>query len=177
MTTKSFWHKGYFLDNFTYLIESTPCERVIKSSQLVHYSDSIKDLFPDDHKMLEKFNAESYIGAPFHDANGDVIGSIAFLHTKPILMVDDVTLVLRTVKSRAESELYRLKREFELTNREHQLRGLINGVKDLLINLNQKGQIEMLNATAEAWLGISVAAQEKRRRSHPSSRNLAGLSF
>jgi len=163
MTTKSFWHKGNFLDNITYLIEATPCERVIKSSQLVHYSDHIKDLFPDDHKMLETFKAESYVGAPLHDVEGQIIGSIAILHSKPVPMVDDVTLLLKIVKSRAESELYRVKREFELTNRENQLRGVINGVKDLLINLNEKGQIEMLNATAESWLGFSVSADEKKR--------------
>jgi transcriptional regulator with GAF, ATPase, and Fis domain len=163
MTTKSFWHKGNFLDNFSYLIEATPCERVIKSSQLVHYSDSIKDLFPDDHKMLETFNAESYIGAPLHDAKGQVIGSIAILHSKPFPMVDHVTLMLKIVKSRAESELYRVKREYELTNRENQLRAVINGVKDLLINLNERGQIEMLNATAESWLGFSVSVHEKKQ--------------
>jgi transcriptional regulator with GAF, ATPase, and Fis domain len=163
MTTKSFWHQGHYLDNFTYLIEATPCEQVIKSSDLVHYSDSIRDLFPDDHKMLEKFESESYIGAPLHDTKGDVIGSIAFLHSKPIPVTDDVTLVLKIVKSRAESELYRLRRELELRNREYQLRGLINGMQDLLINLNKKGQIEMLNATAESWLGISVCTSEKKQ--------------
>ena len=163
MTTKSFWHQGHYLDNFTYLIEATPCEQVIKSSDLVHYSDSIRDLFPDDHKMLEKFESESYIGAPLHDTKGEVIGSIAFLHSKPIPVTDDVTLVLKIVKSRAESELYRLRRELELRNREYQLRGLINGMQDLLINLNKKGQIEMLNATAESWLGISVCTSEKKQ--------------
>ena len=163
MTTKSFWHKGHFLDNFSYLIEATPCERVIKSSQLVHYSDSIKDLFPGDHKMLQTFNAESYVGAPLHGVKGQIIGSIAILYSQPVAMVDDVTLVLKIVKSRAESELYRVKREFELTNREYQLRGVINGVKDLLINLNEKGQIEMLNATAESWLGFSVTTHEKKQ--------------
>jgi transcriptional regulator with GAF, ATPase, and Fis domain len=163
MTTKSFWHKGHFLDNITYLIEATPCERVIKSSDVVHYSHSIRELFPHDHKMLETFNAESYMGAPLHDAKGQIIGSIAFLHSKPIADIESVATLLKVVKSRSESELYRLRKEFELINREHQLRGLINGVKDLLINLNEKGQIEMLNATAESWLGVSANAQDKKR--------------
>ena len=162
MTTKSFWHKGHFVDNITYLIEATPCEGVIKSSQMVHYSDRIRDLFPDDHKMLETFNAESYVGAPLHDTHGEVIGSIAFLHSQPMPVADDIATVLKIVKSRAESELLRLKREFELTNREYLLRGVINGVKDLLINLNKKGQVEMLNATAEALLGFSVASERKK---------------
>jgi transcriptional regulator with GAF, ATPase, and Fis domain len=163
MTTKAFWHRGHFVDNISYLIEATPCERVIKSSGLVHYSENIRDLFPDDHKMLEKFSGESYVGAPLHDATGDIIGSIAFLHSKPVPLTDDVALIVKIVKSRAESELFRLKRELELNNRENQLRGLINGVQDLLINLNEKGQIEMLNATAESWLGISISSYQKKQ--------------
>jgi transcriptional regulator with GAF, ATPase, and Fis domain len=163
MSTKAFWHLGHFVDNISYLIEATPCERVIKSSALVHYSENIKDLFPDDHKMLEKFNGESYIGAPLHDAKGNIIGSLAFLHSKPVALTDDVALIVKIVKPRAESELYRLRRELELKNRENQLRGLINGVQDLLINLNEKGQIEMLNATAESWLGISISPDSKKQ--------------
>ncbi|HMG91770.1 MAG TPA: hypothetical protein VK589_17045 [Chryseolinea sp.] len=29
MTTKAFWHLGHYLDNFSYLIQAPPCERVI----------------------------------------------------------------------------------------------------------------------------------------------------
>ena len=58
MTTKSFWHSGRYMDNFTYLIQGAPCERAIKSPDLVHYSNRIRDHFPSNHKMLAKFNGE-----------------------------------------------------------------------------------------------------------------------
>ena len=163
MTTKSFWHLGQYLDNFSYLIEATPCEQVIKSSDLVHYSDSIKDLFPEAHKMLEKFKGESYIGAPLHNVKGEVIGSIALLYSEPGSVTEDATSVLKIVKSRTESELCRLRHESELRNREYQLRGLINGMQELLINLNKKGQIVMLNAAAESLLGIPFSTSEKKQ--------------
>ncbi len=90
-------------------------------------------------------------------------GALHCFTVSQVSVTEDVTLVLKIVKSRAESELYRLRRESELRNREYQLRGLINGMQDLLINLNKKGQIEMLNATAESWLGISISTSEKKQ--------------
>jgi formate hydrogenlyase transcriptional activator len=47
-----------------------------------------------------------------------------------------------------------LRREKEILQRENQLRGLINGVQDLLINLDHRGKIVMLNAVAETTLEI-----------------------
>lgn len=156
MTTKAFWQSGNYLTNFTYLIAGTPCEDVIHSGHPVHYSDSIRELFPDDHKMLSKFSAESYTGAALHDDKGSVIGSLAFLNCRVVPDTDDINYILSVIKTRAEAEMQRLRKELEIIDREYQLRGLINGVQDLLINLNHKGQIIMMNATAEATLGLTL---------------------
>ncbi|MBL7844301.1 MAG: sigma 54-interacting transcriptional regulator [Cyclobacteriaceae bacterium] len=155
MTTMAFFHSGHYVTNFTYLIDGTPCEKVINSQVIVHYSEKIYDLFPSDHKMLNKFKGESYAGAALHDDNGEVIGSIALMNSKPLELTEDISTVIKIIKSRAEAELQRLKREREIIQRENLLRGLINGVQDLLINLNQKGQIVMLNSTAESMLGLA----------------------
>jgi transcriptional regulator with GAF, ATPase, and Fis domain len=168
MTTMAFWHSGHYVNNFTYLIDGTPCEQVINSSRIVHYSEKIYDLFPRDHKMLNKYKGESYIGASLHDDNGEVIGSLALMNGRPQELSDEIELIIKTIKSRAEAELQRLRREQEIRQRENQMRGLINGVQELLINLNQKGQIIMLNATAEAILGI----EEKKSGNYPISRFL-----
>ncbi|MCU0397840.1 MAG: sigma 54-interacting transcriptional regulator [Cyclobacteriaceae bacterium] len=168
MTTMAFWHSGHYVNNFTYLIDGTPCEQVINSSRIVHYSEKIYDLFPRDHKMLNKYKGESYIGASLHDDNGEVIGSLALMNGKPQELTEEIELIIKTIKSRAEAELQRLRREQEIRQRENQMRGLINGVQELLINLNQKGQIIMLNATAEAILGI----EENKSGNYPISRFL-----
>jgi GAF domain-containing protein len=136
MTTMAFWHSGHYVNNFTYLIDGTPCEQVINSSQIVHYSEKIYDLFPRDHKMLNKYKGESYIGASLHDDNGEVIGSLALMNGKPQELTEEIELIIKTIKSRAEAELQRLRREQEIRQRENQMRGLINGVQELLINLN-----------------------------------------
>jgi transcriptional regulator with GAF, ATPase, and Fis domain len=154
MTTMAFVHHGNYLTNFTYLLDNTPCERVINSGKLVHYAERLIDLFPLDLKMLSKFKSESYVGSSLHDVNGEVIGNIAILDSKPIAVTDDISTIIRIIKSRAEAELQRLRREKEILQRENQLRGLINGVQDLLINLDHRGKIVMLNAVAETTLEI-----------------------
>lgn len=154
MTTLSFVHGDHFLPSFTYLLDNTPCEKVINSARVIHYAERLQELFPLDHKMLSKFNGESYVGASLHDTNGEVIGNVAILNGKPLPVTDDIDIILTIIKSRAEAELQRLKREREILNRESQLRGLINGVQDLLINLDHHGRIVMLNSEAESSLGI-----------------------
>lgn len=154
METIAFYHKGTCMHNMTYLIEDTPCESIIHSDELVHYPRCIQDLFPASHAMLAKFSSESYVGASLHDASGDVIGSLVVLHSEPLLLTDAVHTILLTIKSRAESELKRLRTEREIRVRQNQLVGLINGVQDLLINLNRHGQILMANVTAESLLQV-----------------------
>lgn len=154
MTTMAFIHNGHYRPGFTYLLDNTPCERVINSSTLVHYSERLLELFPSDYEMLRELKGESYVGASLHDVNGDVIGNLAILDDKPMFVTDDITTIIKLIKSRAESELQRLRREKEILNREYQLRGLINSMQDLLINLDHFGKIVMLNAVAESMLNI-----------------------
>lgn len=156
MTTMAFVHDGNYLSNFTYLLDDTPCERVINSSTLVHYSERIVDLFPRDQEMFTKFSGESYVGSSLHDVNGEVIGNVAILDSKPIHVTDDIIVIVKIIKSRAEAELQRLRREKEILQRENQLRGLINGVQDLLINLDHHGKIIMLNTVAESTLEVDA---------------------
>lgn len=160
MTTLAFMHRRNYLPSFTYLLDNTPCERVINSATLVHYSERIVDLFPRDEDMLSKFRGESYVGSALHDANGAVIGNLAILDTKPIAVTDDITTIIKIIKSRAEAELQRLRKEKAILQQENLLRGLINGVKDLLINLDHQGKIVMLNAEAESTLNVAGGATD-----------------
>ncbi|HTF20060.1 MAG TPA: sigma 54-interacting transcriptional regulator, partial [Chryseolinea sp.] len=158
MSTMTFLHKGTYMTNMSYLIEGTPCEAIVQSREMVHYPRCIRDLFPSNHSMLARFSSESYVGASLQDASGAVIGSVAILRSQPIPLTDAIHHILSIIKSRTESELVRFKREREVRARENQLIGLINGVQDLLINVNQRGQILMANATAESQLQIDSSS-------------------
>jgi transcriptional regulator with GAF, ATPase, and Fis domain len=156
MTTLAFIYSGDYRPDFTYLLDGTPCEQVINSSTFVHYSDRLVELFPVDHNMLASFNSESYVGLSLRDPQGNVIGNLAILDSKPIKITANIEAVFKIIKSRVESELYRVRREKEILRRENQLRGLINGVQDLLINMDHRGKILMLNTVAESALGADT---------------------
>lgn len=158
MSTLAFLHKGAYMNNMSYLIEGTPCEEIVQSHEMVHYPRAIRELFPSDHSMLAKFSSESYVGASLCDNSGSVIGSVAILHSRPVLLDEAIHYMLTTIKSRSESELVRFKKEREIRVRENQLLGLINGVQDLLINLNQRGQVVMVNAIAESHLQLDSSS-------------------
>jgi len=158
MSTMVFLHKGAYMNHMTYLIEGTPCEAIVRSPEVVHYPRRMRELFPDKHTMMSRFASESYVGASLHDNAGCVIGSVAILHSQPVALTDAIHHMLKTIKSRTESELMRFKREREVRTRENQLIGLINGVQDMLINLNQHGQIMMANATAESLLQVDSSS-------------------
>lgn len=158
MSTLAFLHKGAYMNNMSYLIEGTPCEEIVQSHEMVHYPRAIRELFPSDHSMLAKFSSESYVGASLCDNSGSVIGSVAILHSQPVLLDEAIHYMLTTIKSRSESELVRFKKEREIRVRENQLLGLINGVQDLLINLNQRGQVVMVNAIAESHLQLDSSS-------------------
>ncbi|MGC3943135.1 MAG: sigma 54-interacting transcriptional regulator [Chryseolinea sp.] len=158
MSTLAFLHKGRYMNNMSYLIDGTPCEQIVLSHETVHYPRAIRELFPIEHSMMAKFSSESYVGASLCDNGGSVIGSVAILHSQPLLLDEAIHYMLSTIKSRSESELVRFRREREIRIRENQLLGLINGVQDLLINLNQRGQIVMANATAESYLQVDSSS-------------------
>lgn len=148
LTTNALWHAGRYITNFSYLVDRTPWEEMIESTELVHYADGVIDRFPRGNKVLLKFNGESLSGMALHNTRGEVIGTITVIHSKAAVSYEDVATIFHMVKGRVEAELQRLKREQEILNREFQLRSLINGVQDLLISLNEKGFIMMANAAA-----------------------------
>jgi transcriptional regulator with PAS, ATPase and Fis domain len=154
MTTLVFWHSGNYQKNFTYLIDGTPCEALIQSTTVVHYVEKMQELLPQGNKIINKFKGESYIGASLRDDDGEVIGSVAILDSKPLALTDEIATIVNVIKSRTQAEVLRLRRERESLNRETQLNGLLNGIPDLLININEKGQIVMANSIAEAMLGL-----------------------
>ena len=158
MSTLAFLHKGTYMNNMSYLIEGTPCEEIVRSKETVHYPRAIRDLFPREHSILVKFSSESYVGASLCDCSGSVIGTVAILHSRPVQLDEAIHYILTTIKSRSESELLRFRSEREIRMRQNQLLGLINGVQDLLINVNQRGQIAMANATAESHLQVDSSS-------------------
>lgn len=107
----SYMH-GKLADNFEYSILDTPCELTLDTGICIFEHD-IQTTFPRD-KILVEQGWDSYAGAPLHDANGQVIGVLAVMHSTPLRNHDLIRSLLQVFSERASAELERKRAEEEL---------------------------------------------------------------
>ena len=69
------------LKNFVYEIRTTPCEHAFDHKKNLIYEDVIGK-YPEDELIVD-MEAETYFGVPLISSNGDTIGIIAVLDTRP----------------------------------------------------------------------------------------------
>ncbi|HNJ72094.1 MAG TPA: GAF domain-containing protein [bacterium] len=114
LRTIAHWIGMDFGKNFEYDITHTPCHMVIHGG-LQCYTEDLPAQFPLE-KELSEIQATSYIGIPLKKSNGEIVGHLALLDTRPILDAEIKASILKIFASRAEAELERLqdKREREL---------------------------------------------------------------
>lgn len=103
--TITFVDSGEVKTNITYPLVNTPCENVVGKNLCV-YKSNVQKLFPKD-EMLVPMKAESYIGIPLWGSEGNAIGLIALLDTKPITHAQEIETILQIVAVRVAHEIER----------------------------------------------------------------------
>jgi PAS domain S-box-containing protein len=103
---------GELVDDLEYLVPGTPHERTLDSGLCVFPTD-VRALFPQDSVLAEQ-GWDSYAGAPLYDVNGNAIGVLAVMHTRPLHNTDLVRSLLQVFSERAAAELERQHAEEEL---------------------------------------------------------------
>ena len=83
--TIAFWSGDDWRSNVEYRLSGTPCERVVQG-EFCLYKDDVQRLFPGDSDLVS-LGARSYLGVPLRGANGQTLGHLAALDTRP--MQDD----------------------------------------------------------------------------------------
>ena len=95
--------------NFTYLLDGSPCEQVIKGI-MYSFPEHCHNLFPKN-KNIAALNVEGYVGYTLYNEKGLAVGIITVMHEKKIEDAETVSSILKIVARRAEIELERLKNE------------------------------------------------------------------
>jgi PAS domain S-box-containing protein len=105
---------GQSLENQEYGFADTPCEQVVAvGQQRCTYHDQVQQQFPQDHYLAD-MQAESYMGLPLIDSNGQILGLISVLSRQPIQDADFMAHILQIFAARAAAELQRRQAEAEL---------------------------------------------------------------
>jgi PAS domain S-box-containing protein len=139
---------GEWIDDYEYDIAGTPCELVVREKRLVHYPENVVALFPEDPD-LEASNAVSFMGAPLIDADGRVLGHLAVLDSRPLPEDPRCLALIQIFAARAAAELQRLRAESATRKREGQLRRLVDGAMDAIIELDRDLGVVLMNPSAE----------------------------
>jgi formate hydrogenlyase transcriptional activator len=152
----AYWEGSDFGAGFSYRFPGTPCQRVAQGN-ICATGCGLWKKYPDD-KWLEQIGAESYIGVPMKNAQGQTLGHIAVLHTEPMDATDENIAVLKIFAARACSELERM-RAFEKLRRERdeseeRLRDLFEEAPIAYVNEGLDSKFIRANRAAMSILGI-----------------------
>ncbi|OKH39800.1 hypothetical protein NIES2119_05545 [[Phormidium ambiguum] IAM M-71] len=153
--TLAVWAGNDFGDNFTYNLLGSPCEKVNTQNDLCIYPNSVQSLFLENNNLVT-LQAESYAGVPIVDANGNTLGLLAVLDTKP--MAEEIAMqsaILRIFATRAGAEIERIEAE-AVKKSEIQLRQKTEELEHTLKQL-QATQMQLIQAEKMSSLGELVA--------------------
>ncbi|MCK4840992.1 MAG: ABC transporter substrate-binding protein [Methylococcales bacterium] len=107
--TLAVWNNDKYIDNFSYRLAGTPCEKAI-SNGYYFSSRNIQKLFPGEH-LLIKMDTQGYMGITLKDKRQNVIGLLALIDSKPIEQKFETKTLLKSLATRAAIELERKKTE------------------------------------------------------------------
>jgi len=148
----AFWLGDKWLSEYEHDIPGTPCELVLSERQLVHYPDRILEIFPNDPD-LHDVKAVSYMGVPLFDADGEIMGHLAVLDTKPLPAEPRLLSLFEIFAARAAAEHRRLRAEQQIRAREEEVTALLQSAMDGIVVLDQELNILRVNPAAERLLG------------------------
>lgn len=100
---------GQTATDFSYPLAGTPCANVMGQTTCA-YPLGAQQLFPEDQLLVE-MGIEGYIGTPLFDAQGQPLGLIVVLDTKPLKHIEQMQEMLEIFAARAGSELQRRRAE------------------------------------------------------------------
>ncbi|MDH5340630.1 MAG: sigma 54-interacting transcriptional regulator, partial [Rubrivivax sp.] len=146
---RAYWLSGQWVEPVPYEVAGTPCEGVIRSGRLFQIPDRVIDHYPKN-PFLREYDLVSYTGMPFKDAAGRIIGHLAVLDTKPVPDEARYRALFEIFGTRAAAEMARLQAEEALRGREEQLRQLVEGALDAIIEFDEQYRIRFANPSARS---------------------------
>jgi len=152
--TIAFWSGNDWRSNVTYGLAGTPCERVV-AGEFCLYKDDVQRLFPTDSD-LATLGARSYLGVPLRGAQGQTLGHLAALDTRPMLEDPRGMALFEVFANRARVEMERLHAESVLARARDELQvKLETTTKDLVAT---KQDLSLAYGELQALLEINQSS-------------------
>lgn len=163
-TTIAFATQGKLIENFSFCLKDTPCEKLLQNQPCIITSE-VQEIYPDN-ECLKTMDIDSYLGLPLTTSSGDVIGIMVGMSSKPIDNLVDTVEGLQLIVTRASLELERkllieelqtAKQEAEQANKtksdflammSHEIRTPLNSILGSMHILKE----ENLSKAQKVWL-------------------------
>ncbi|MEQ9619076.1 MAG: sigma 54-interacting transcriptional regulator [Deltaproteobacteria bacterium] len=160
LRSMAFYLGDHWIKDFEYPLIGTPCELVVEEKRLVHVRDELFSKFKGNPELKDfrQTNAVSYLGIPFEDTDGRVLGHLSVIDREPIPEDQEVVNIFRIFANRASAEMRRLRAERDTLEREEKLRRLFDSAMDAIIELDKDFKVTRLNPAASKLFG---SASEK----------------
>ena len=149
----SFWFRDRYVADYEYDIKGSPCEAALLQRSLVCYPENVIQLFPGDPD-LPGLNAVAYMGIPFLDADGSILGHLAVLDSKPFPGDPHLEAVFRIFAVRASAELRRMRAELRVRLSEERFSRLFESALDAILELDEGFRICRANRSALDEFGL-----------------------
>ncbi|MCG8074233.1 MAG: EAL domain-containing protein [Candidatus Thiodiazotropha taylori] len=98
---------GRVIEDFSYRINETPCDKVIRQGPCL-FPQGVQDLFPKDEDLV-LLDVQGYAGSPIRDRNNVVIGIVWVVSRKPLFMPPDWADVMDIIAARISAEIERMR--------------------------------------------------------------------
>lgn len=147
--TLAVWSGDDWLENFTYPLEGTPCQKVV-GTELCIFPENVQALFPDAPVLVD-WEIECYIGTPLYDSNGRATGSLVALGHEPLTDTETAASIIGLFSARVGAELERHRADRALRQSRRRYQGLFedspislweedfSAVKEYLDSLREQG--------------------------------------
>ena len=152
----AFMMHGNWVEDYEFDVQGTPCEAAILQKELVHFPDQLIELYPNDPD-IKQAGFVSYMGMPLMDTNGEVLGHLAVVDSRPMPSDPQLKAVFQIFAARAASELQRIRREKDIVEREQKLDRLVGSAMDAIIELDDQLLVTRVNQSAVGLLGMTDA--------------------
>ena len=144
---------GCHLEPFSFVLQGTPCEEVIRRGYL-HLPENVAVRFPHNSNLYT-LEASGFVGMPLANRAGEIVGVMAAVSRNPLRLPEEAEIVLPILADRASVELERIRAGRELLQRKIFFESIFNSVPDGVVITNTDQEFIHCNPGLTGMVGYT----------------------